>query len=262
MIKLFRNIRKNLLVDPPERAFSVRAGGKTSKYLKYAIGEIILVVVGILIALQINNWNETKKEKKYLNTVYAQIQKDLQSDTLTITPIIKFYSQKNKRLIDIIERAIPISFYDTINKSNYANCDICRSDVSDFDKFQNLGKGHKLLLSINTDQNFKADSLSFEIEAFYTDNNQFLTNTNTIFSDIVRETINDYQKYDWFVEWSAFIGRTYYDKAFLTYIFESEEHRTKSARHLIFSKYYVGGLKNYKKDATELLLLIDEKLKE
>jgi len=38
--------------------------GKTAKYFKYAIGEIILVVIGILIALQINNWNEDKKEKK------------------------------------------------------------------------------------------------------------------------------------------------------------------------------------------------------
>jgi hypothetical protein len=37
--------------------------GKTAKYFKYAIGEIILVVIGILIALQINNWNETKKER-------------------------------------------------------------------------------------------------------------------------------------------------------------------------------------------------------
>tara|TARA_B100000508_G_scaffold107348_1_gene85427 strand:- start:44 stop:181 length:138 start_codon:yes stop_codon:yes gene_type:complete len=34
---------------------------KTSKYFKYAIGEIILVVIGILIALQINNWNELRK---------------------------------------------------------------------------------------------------------------------------------------------------------------------------------------------------------
>lgn len=49
MIKLFRNIRKNLLAE-----------GKISKYLKYAIGEIVLVVIGILIALQINNWNQDR----------------------------------------------------------------------------------------------------------------------------------------------------------------------------------------------------------
>ena len=53
MIKIFRKIRQNLLSE-----------GKTGKYLKYAIGEIFLVVVGILIALQINNWNERNQNQK------------------------------------------------------------------------------------------------------------------------------------------------------------------------------------------------------
>jgi hypothetical protein len=53
MIKFFRNIRQNLLNESPPAG----PAGKTSKYLKYAIGEIVLVVVGILIALSINNWN-------------------------------------------------------------------------------------------------------------------------------------------------------------------------------------------------------------
>tara|TARA_R110002051_G_scaffold56046_1_gene103816 strand:+ start:4007 stop:4765 length:759 start_codon:yes stop_codon:yes gene_type:complete len=50
MIKFFRKIRQNLLSE-----------GKTGKYFKYALGEIFLVVIGILIALQINNWNEERK---------------------------------------------------------------------------------------------------------------------------------------------------------------------------------------------------------
>lgn len=50
MIKFFRKIRQNLLLE-----------GKTGTYLKYAIGEILLVVIGILIALQVNNWNEGRK---------------------------------------------------------------------------------------------------------------------------------------------------------------------------------------------------------
>ncbi|MCB0461581.1 MAG: DUF6090 family protein [Flavobacteriaceae bacterium] len=55
MIKFFRHIRKSLLME-----------NKTGKYFKYAIGEIVLVVIGILIALSINNWNEKRKteEKK------------------------------------------------------------------------------------------------------------------------------------------------------------------------------------------------------
>lgn len=65
MIKFFRNIRQNLLME-----------NKTGRYLKYATGEIILVVIGILIALQINNWNEHRK----LKTVEIKILKDLKSD--------------------------------------------------------------------------------------------------------------------------------------------------------------------------------------
>ena len=53
MIKLFRNIRQNLLNE-----------GKTAKYFKYAIGEIVLVVIGILIALQVNTWKEDLGDKR------------------------------------------------------------------------------------------------------------------------------------------------------------------------------------------------------
>src|SRR5210317_1943342 len=53
MIKFFRKIRQDLLSE-----------GKTGKYFKYAIGETVLVVIGILIALQINNWNEQRKADK------------------------------------------------------------------------------------------------------------------------------------------------------------------------------------------------------
>ena len=53
---------------------------KTGKYLKYAIGEIILVVLGILIALQINNWNENRKALIKENALYSSIVSDLGVD--------------------------------------------------------------------------------------------------------------------------------------------------------------------------------------
>ena len=65
MIKLFRKIRQKLLTE-----------NKFSKYLIYAVGEIILVVIGILIALSINNWNENRKE----TTHEQKILKELKSD--------------------------------------------------------------------------------------------------------------------------------------------------------------------------------------
>ncbi len=69
MIKFFRKIRYNLMSE-----------NKTGKYLKYAIGEIVLVVIGILIALSINNWNEEKKvaevEKQYMKSLLSDLAKD------------------------------------------------------------------------------------------------------------------------------------------------------------------------------------------
>ena len=69
MIKFFRIIRQNLLNE-----------GKTTKYFKYAIGEIVLVVIGILIALSINNWNENQKLNEIRQNYYQQLVLDLDSE--------------------------------------------------------------------------------------------------------------------------------------------------------------------------------------
>tara|TARA_R110002073_G_scaffold108336_3_gene243419 strand:+ start:87084 stop:87839 length:756 start_codon:yes stop_codon:yes gene_type:complete len=76
MIKFFRHIRKSLLME-----------NKTSKYFKYAIGEIVLVVIGILIALQINNANDTRKEKKVLHQYLAKISNNLDKDIKNLKDI-------------------------------------------------------------------------------------------------------------------------------------------------------------------------------
>ena len=77
MIKIFRKIRYNLM-----------SAGKTSRYLKYAIGEIILVVIGILIALQINNWNQDRKNDKTIHQLYENLQSSLKTDSLELAEIL------------------------------------------------------------------------------------------------------------------------------------------------------------------------------
>jgi len=57
---------------------------KTGKYLKYALGEIILVVVGILIALSINNWNENRKHNKSIKISITSLKNDLKKDTIQL----------------------------------------------------------------------------------------------------------------------------------------------------------------------------------
>tara|TARA_R110002124_G_scaffold5301_1_gene32991 strand:+ start:3315 stop:4046 length:732 start_codon:yes stop_codon:yes gene_type:complete len=69
MIKFFRKIRQNLLSE-----------GKAGKYLKYAIGEIVLVVIGILIALQVNNLSEVRKSNLELNKINQNLIQEFESN--------------------------------------------------------------------------------------------------------------------------------------------------------------------------------------
>ncbi|MGB5236310.1 MAG: DUF6090 family protein [Flavobacteriaceae bacterium] len=83
MIKFFRHIRQQLLSE-----------GKTGKYLKYAIGEILLVVIGILIALQINNWNENRKTDIKIKNSLVALKSDLSRDTLLIIRSLPFINEQ------------------------------------------------------------------------------------------------------------------------------------------------------------------------
>lgn len=73
MITFFRRIREKFIGE-----------GNVRRYLLYAIGEILLVVIGILIALQVNNWNEERKERAVVDELNSAILSDLKSDLVTI----------------------------------------------------------------------------------------------------------------------------------------------------------------------------------
>lgn len=95
MIKFFRTIRKDLLEK-----------NKTGKYLKYAIGEIVLVVIGILIALQINNWNEKRiannEELETLKSLVIGLEKDIEDLKYNANSITESIASTNI-LIEAIE---------------------------------------------------------------------------------------------------------------------------------------------------------------
>jgi hypothetical protein len=78
MIKFFRKFRQKLLIE-----------NKFSKYLIYAIGEIILVVIGILIALSINNWNEERKEDLVARNIYYNFLRDIKADSISFSTNLK-----------------------------------------------------------------------------------------------------------------------------------------------------------------------------
>ena len=91
MIKFFRHIRRSLINQ-----------NQMGKYFKYAIGEILLVVIGILIALQINNWNSNKKDREKERVVLVQINHDFKSNKKQLDSIIIINQRKMALLNTLI----------------------------------------------------------------------------------------------------------------------------------------------------------------
>ena len=105
MIKLFRKIRQNLLTE-----------NKFSKYLIYAIGEILLVVIGILIALNINNNNELEKNEQYVVSNLKEIQNNLLDDIKESQNVLERYLERDSIQKKIFDFKNPWTIDDFKNK--------------------------------------------------------------------------------------------------------------------------------------------------
>ena len=99
MIPLFRKLRKQLADE-----------NRFLKYWRYALGEIVLVVIGILIALQINNWKDERKEEKEILNYIQSIKKDIQADIALFAEISNSLNEQiisGKYIVPIMESENP-----------------------------------------------------------------------------------------------------------------------------------------------------------
>ena len=135
MIKLFRAVRQRLLSE-----------NKFSKYMIYATGEIVLVVVGILIALSINNQNENNKnrvlEKDYLERMSLNIKADIKNIKASINNI-KSRKKRSEFLLKCIEDPTlieqrPSYFITSIEFSGYTNSPVITKNT--FEEIKSSGK--------------------------------------------------------------------------------------------------------------------------
>jgi Family of unknown function (DUF6090) len=100
MINFFRKIRYNLMEQ-----------NKTGKYLKYAVGEIVLVMLGILLALQVNNWNEERKENIIRDSYLVRLLIDQEKDNINLEQLLK----DRKAYIEKVEK-----YTEYFNKGDYS----------------------------------------------------------------------------------------------------------------------------------------------
>lgn len=155
------------------------AENKWSKYLLYAIGEILLVVIGILIALQLNNWNSERIGNHKRVSYLENLVEDLKIDTLNLNYRIKFYQD----ILDKRNNLMSLTQFENISTDTLQNLIIpeygsYQLNITTFTKITNQGISH---LSEN-------DSLSRRIYFYYTAGRESF---NTIIQWEVETTNND-----------------------------------------------------------------------
>ena len=140
-MKIFRKIRASLLKE-----------GKLSKYLTYAVGEIILVTIGILLALQVNSWNTQQIQSKAEMISYANIKRQINDDKNVIIGNLKY----NNRYLEQYEYAAAIIEENDRNRiDTLGNIAINLTKYSDVNRnsniYQTLVNSGELRLLTNTE---------------------------------------------------------------------------------------------------------------
>lgn len=238
MLKIFRNIRRNLI-----------ARNRFTSYLLYAIGEIILVVIGILLALQINNWNQDRLDKNIERNYLSSLQKEIQNDTLEISKIIGSYKKRRQGLI--------------VGRKYYQGSYEVKDTIDFIDKITGSNMGWNYIWTVNTNVynelqstgNFRIirdSELRQEIAKYYT----------RLY--LAQKISDDYESnYRKFIQASLFYDDeqrkvfSHFDYQFLMKKLKTEEFYEKCNLQLVHAQTMHGWALNNFERATGLLKSID-----
>ena len=152
MITFFRKIRQKLLQQ-----------NRVTRYLVYALGEIFLVVIGILIALQINNWNEQNKNRIFEREILSLINENLSRDSILLTEEYQKAVLANQITDSILNRVNQGVFDETLN--------LWMGKVIRFERFKSQSSGFEVLKSKGIDllsvQKLKIDLINYYDEILF-----------------------------------------------------------------------------------------------
>lgn len=214
MIKFFKKIRKKMLTE-----------NKFSKYVIYAIGEIVLVMIGILLALQVNNWNVDKLDKKQEVKYLSRITLDLQKDLSILETQIEFRKGRligDKKLIQQI-KGLPVDDVTELTK-NVVNSLMAEKFTPNNNTYMELSSSGNL----NLISNDSIKLLLLELEKLYKRNSFGIAHETFDYQEYISKPIFKYIHTDQLVP--VFTGEKTIEEQEITMdnfkgLFESPEYR-------------------------------------
>ena len=240
MIPFFRKIRKKMADD-----------NKPLKYMRYAVGEILLVMIGILLALQVNTWNEARKQKNTLNAIYLITKEDLINDFIEIDSFIKNYEEIRKPAFETVLKT-KITKQDWLENPQY------KTVMLGFKDFAINQRGFELLKSQPILSERIEQTLASKINFFY---NKHIVELNVAEKESSTEYITNneiYKNYPWF---SSYYLNGEID-GLIEFISNNPIAKNRITWYYLTLSIYVEELKNFRTNAKELMVQIDYHIKE
>lgn len=222
---------------------------KFGNYFFYAIGEIILVMIGILLALQVNNWNEERKVRSELKSILNTVKQDLIRDTLVAGGLVKYYEENEKNSLKLLNGEITLKNID----SNPAVYNL----VTLYRPFPIQAKGFELLKEFSNQNMIKTDTLVTAISQFYVPFMQIIDDSNNFVKKEVLSNIDSYKEKSWFVDWTQ--GKI--TKEVKQFYATSDQYKKQVASHNVFAgKNHKTFIDLYSKSAKKLIEEINKRL--
>lgn len=225
-----------------QRRQSFSSGGGAGSYLGYAIGEIILVTLGILIALYIKDWHSEQQQEKAINRAATLVIEDLRRDTALIHHLQKQYQPRKKYYTQIIADSMPID--------SLRNCPVCPYLITTLSPFKPSGSGYLVLQKFEIGLQSPRDSLLHRTRLFYQESHDLFLLINDFLSKDVSNTLNYWtENHPWYSKWVK--GEV--SEAMYRYMAKDPLFKNRVANHyLILYRNYLNSLETYQAEATQL----------
>lgn len=226
---------------------------KLKSYLSYAIGEIILIVIGIMIAVSINNWNQQRQTNSLKNGIYEVVMNDLQSDSAEVSSILRFYEQRKSLFDKVISKKL--------SETELKECVACRYLITSRRLLSVNQRGYLQLNDFQTTSNQRMDTLVHDLINFYSVSTDGITKLNDfIESDITHNLQFWRDEYSWY---KTYVYNEELDSSSIHYFGKSSDYKNRVAyHHTIVYKNYIPFLNYFLERSTFLLRQIRKRLKE
>lgn len=197
---------------------------RIGRYVLYALGEIVLVIVGILIALQINNRNEHNKNTAKVEALLLNIQRDLETNLVDLQSVIDIYERKDSMINMVLS--------DTLTEEDYQKDPSLIMLLTTYAGFESKDNSYKNLMRNSEFIPEKYAAIVPELDEIYLENAATIKTIQTEISDMVNENLHEWSdKHTWYLD----INRGTYNPAFVEFFLTDPFYKNRLVTYQIYA---------------------------